>query len=295
MTEETAAVETADVTDAGADVTAEAPETAAPEAPSFDWADMRGAMTGGDEGMEKVFGRYRSADAFAKAFMAQRQKLSERAEPAIPTLDENSTPEDIAAYRQAMGIAENVDDYGVNFGEGFEMADGDAEVLTAFKEHMHSSNVPPNAAQAAVEWYQNLVETDRQAKNEMADTVHSEASDALKAEWGREFDANQNAIKSYLNESLGAERADEMREMRMADGSYLMDNPDVLRLLVQPASDYMGGDLMVAGDQATAAKTLNERKNELMALRLSDPVKYKSDEVQEEVAGIFAKLGRLNQ
>ncbi len=266
---------------------------AEPQAPAFDWQDMRSALTGGDETLEKVVGRYRSADAFAKAFMAQRQKLSERVEAKVPELPDDATPEQIAEYRQAVGIPDDVAEYGVDFAEGFEVGEEDSAALNNFKEFMHERNIPPQQAQAAVEWYQNLVETDRQEKNENADHVQGESSDALKAEWGREFDANQNAIRSYLDQTLGAEQAGALREMRMSDGSYLMDNADVLRLLVQPSVDYMGGDMMIAGDQATMAKTLNERKEELMQLRLTDPVKYKSEAVQEEMSQIYSKLGKI--
>lgn len=301
MSEE-AVAEVADVsaTDAAptdAPATPEAPAVEVSEessAPSFDWADVRGQLTGGDESMEKVIGRYRSLDAFGKAFMAQRQKLSERAEPSIPQLGENPTEEQVAAYREAMGIPDSLDDYAVTFGEGFEGAAGDDDVLGNFKEHMHNRNVPPAAAQAAVEWYQQLVETDRQQKNENAGIVHEEASDALRAEWGREFEGNQNAIKSYLNEALGADEANGLREMRMEDGSYLMDNPQLLRLLVQPATDYMGTG-MIAGDTATMAKTLTQRRDELLAQRLSDPQGYKSDAVQEELTSIYQKLDRMKK
>ena len=94
MAEETA---DAGVTDAPLDTAApaDAPVTpeaaqadvpAEPQSPSFDWADVRGQLTGGDEALEKVIGRYRSLDAFGKAFMSQRQKLSERTEVSAPTL-----------------------------------------------------------------------------------------------------------------------------------------------------------------------------------------------------------------
>ena len=271
------------------------PDPVEPAAPSFDWADMRAQLTGGDESLEKIIGRYRSADAFAKAFLAQRQKLSERVETSVPKIDADSTPEQIAEYRQLMGIPDDVADYGVDFGEGFEAMEEDAGVLDAFKAHMHENNVPPQAAQAAVEWYQGLIEGQRQEQNERADQVHQEASDALKVEWGREFEANQNAIRQYLDQSLGADKAEEIRSMRLMDGSMLMDNPDVLRMLVQPSVDYMGGDMMIAGDSATMAKTLGERRDELLELRLSDPQKYKSDAVQEEIGRIYSQLARVGK
>lgn len=268
-------------------------EAPASETPSFEWSDVRTALVGEDAAMEKVVGRYRSLDAFGKAFMAQRQKLSERA-PELPTLGENPSDEEVAAYREAYGIPADVAGYEVTFGEEFDHTEADAGILDGFKASMHESNVPPAAAQAAINWYQNLVETDRQAKNEMADTVGDESANALKAEWGREFDSNAAAIQNYLNQSLGAEEAEAMRSLRMEDGSFLMDNADVLRLLVQPATDYVGPNSIIGGDVATAAKTLNERKDELLGMRLSDPNKFKTEGIQEELADIYGKLSRIN-
>ncbi len=123
-------------------------EAPASETPSFEWSDVRTALVGEDAAMEKVVGRYRSLDAFGKAFMAQRQKLSERA-PELPTLGENPSDEEVAAYREAYGIPADVAGYEVTFGEEFDHTEADAGILDGFKASMHESNVPPAAAQAA--------------------------------------------------------------------------------------------------------------------------------------------------
>lgn len=276
----------------------EAPASDVPaesDGPSFDWADMRAQLTGGDEALEKVIGRYRSADAFSKAFMAQRQKLSERAEQSVPTLADDATPEQIQQYRELMGIPNDAADYQVGFAEGFELGEADAAALDAFKEHMHGRNIPPSAAQAAIEWYQDTMEADRQQKNANAADFHNEASDTMQVEWGREFEANQNAIKSYINDTLGSEQAEALRGLRLENGAMLMDSPDVLRLLVQPATDYMGGDMMIAGDPGTMAKTVDERMKEILQMRVSDPHGYKEESIQEELAGLYQKKARLEK
>lgn len=268
----------------------------APESAGFDWADMRAQLTGGDEALEKVIGRYRSADAFSKAFMAQRQKLSERQEQSVPKLDKDSTPEQIQQYRELMGIPNDVADYQISFGEGYELSEGDAEAVENFKEYMHGKNVPPSAAQAALEWYQETVEADRQQKNANAADFHAEASDTLRVEWGKEFAANQNAIKAYINDTLGPEQADALRGLRLENGAMLMDSPDVLRLLVQPAADYMGGDMMISGETGAMAKTFDARIKEILNLKNTDPRgEWREDSIQEELAGLYAKKAKLNK
>lgn len=294
---EDAAAEAAPIEPAGTPV-ADAPVSEAPAeapAPTMDWADMRTSIAGGDESLGKMLSRYGSAEAMGKAFAAQRQKLSERQEPTIPTLGDDPTPEQVAEFRTAMGIPENVDDYAVNFAEGFEAGEADGAALESFKAFMHERNIPPSQAGAAVEWYAGLVETQRQEANANADRVAEESNDALKAEWGREFDGTVNAIKSYLNDNLGAQEAEGLRSMRMEDGSMLMDNPNVLRLLATPARDYIGGDGLISGDLQTAAKSVSEEITGLMQLRLNDPAKYKSDEVQSRLAELYQKKERITR
>lgn len=294
---EDAAAETTEAPVSEAPVT-DAPVSEAPAeapAPTMDWADMRTSIAGGDESLGKMLSRYGSAEAMGKAFAAQRQKLSERQEPTIPTLGDDPTPEQVAEYRTAMGIPENVDDYAVNFAEGFEVGEADGAALESFKAFMHERNIPPSQAGAAVEWYAGLVETQRQEANANADRVSEESHNALKTEWGRDRDGNINAIRAYLDDNLGAQKAESLRSMRMEDGSMLMDNADVLRLLVTPARDYIGGDGLISGDLQTAAKSVSEEITGLMQLRLNDPAKYKSDEVQSRLSQLYEKKDRITR
>ncbi len=255
------------------------------------WKDIQKALSGGDDDISRMVARYRSPAAFAKAFAAQRQKIAESSK--VPELAENATEEQVAEYRKAMGLPDKFDDYAVGFSEDFKGEDGDDALVKEFAQSMYDNHVPPKYAQAAIDYYQNLMMKGEQNINENAAAVKRETYDALKAEWGKEFDANRNAIDVYLTETMGQDGRAVMNGLRLSDGSSLLDNAHLLRLLAQPARDYVGGEALVSGSMSQTAEDVAKSLNDLMALRLSDPQKYQSASVQKEVAELFERKKRL--
>lgn len=271
------------------------PEEAA--APSLEWTDIRDFMAGDNEMLQKLLGRYRSAQALANAFAKQRQEISrlQKENQMAPELPDNPTDEELAEYRKRLNIPEDVSDYKVEFGESFESSDADAPVLDTYREFMHENHVPPQYAQKTIEWYESFAESQRQAMNQTADETQAETVASLTNEWGKEYDGNLNAIRALLDNTIGGDGAKELRSARMADGSYLMNNANLLRLLAGPAVDQLGGVAMYAGDTAAGMRGLEDRKKELMGLILTDKEEYKSDRVQMEIREINEKLAKLGK
>lgn len=275
----------------GEDPNPESNESMSDKKPDLSWKDMQNALSNGDETLSRIIGRYRSPQAFAKAFAAQRQTISENGK--TPELPEKATEEQIAEYRKTIGLPEKFDDYNVGFSEDFQANEGDDALVKEFAQSMYDKHVPQKYAQAAIEYYQTLMMKGEQNINENAAAVKRETYDTLKAEWGREFDANRNAIDLYLYETMGNEGRAALGNLQLSDGSSLLDNADILRLLSGPARDYVGGEALVSGSMSQSAEDAQKQLNDLLKLQITDPDKYRSEPVQKQVAELYERKKRF--
>ena len=124
--------------------------------------------------------------------------------------------------------------------------------------------------------------------------LSKETQTTLRGEYGGEYDGNMNAALELLKVHLGEEGKTDFLAMRLEDGTRIQDNTDIVRMLVNIGTDYYGGNSIMTGDVETTTKTLEEQKAELLALRNSDPERFKSDAVQEKLTKIYAQLDRIN-
>jgi hypothetical protein len=263
------------------------PEPVAPQ----DWPDdWRQKMAGEDEKALKQLERVKSPADLLKRYTDAQKKISQGVKPL--TIDEKSSEEDIAAYRKAVGIPEDVKDYEITFSENMQPTDADKQVLSDFKQAAFDKNIPPDQAQSMLDWYEVSMEAQAQDMAEHAENFRTETTEALRQEWGGEYQSNLNAIKTYLESNLG-ENYTELAHKQFTDGTFLGDDPNFLRMMAGPATDHVGPNAIFSGDVETATKSLEERKAELLKLRggtRDEKVKYKSEEVQSELSDIYAKL-----
>lgn len=279
------------VSDAGAQEGSDKTVDAGTDADKGELQRMREALAGGDEKLLSSLERYKSVDAISKAFKEARAAAKQAGKPL--TLSEKASEEEVKAYREAMGIPDEAKDYPVKFRDDFKPSDEDAEILGSFKEYLHAKNADPRAANAALEWYQDFAAAKQQELSSTLVKVAKETQATLRNEWGGEYDGNLNAAQELMKSHLGEEGFGEMMNVRLMDGSRLQDNIAFVKMMAQLGGDYYGGNAIMTGDLETTSKTLQERKDELMALRATDSTKYFSDEVQGKLQKIRAQLSKI--
>lgn len=264
-----------------------------PTAPQT-WPDNWRELALGEGASEKdlkQLQRIKSPQDLIKVHLDAQEKIRKGIKPL--TIDEKSSDEDVAAYRKAVGIPEDVNDYALKFSENMEPTDADNQILGDFKQAAFDQNIPPAQAQSMLDWYEATMETQAQDMAENAQTFRVETTESLRQEWGGEYQSNLNAIKTFLEANLGESYTD-LAHKQFTDGTFLGDDPNFLRMMAGPATDHVGPNAIFSGDVETATKSLEERKNELLALRGSkdrdDQAKYKTDAVQTELQDIYAKL-----
>ncbi|CAI2936251.1 hypothetical protein [Aminobacter niigataensis] len=270
------------------------PAPAPAAAPAADAAlqSFREQLAGGDAAMMKQLERYKSADDISKAFREGYKNAKNGGKQV--ELTDKSTPEEVKAYREANGIPEDVTQYPGDFRQGFEVTDADKAILADFKAAMHERNVPPKVAAAALDWYQDFAATQAQELNAQLAKVAGETQNALRTEWGGEYDGQIGAAQELMKAHLGEDGFGSMMGLRLMDGSRLQDNLPFVKMMATIGADYYGGTAILTGDIEATGKTLEAQQQELLALRVSDPEKYKSDAVQSKLTKIYAQLEKIN-
>lgn len=264
-------------------------------APAADAAALqafREQLAGGDATMMKQLERYKSADEISKAFREGYKNAKNGGKQV--ELTDKSTPEEVKAYREANGIPEDVAQYPGEFRQGFEVTDADKAILADFKAAMHERNVPPKVAAAALDWYQDFAAAQAQELNAQLAKTASQTQAALKAEWGGDYDGQVGAAQELMRAHLGDEGFGQMMGLRLMDGSRLQDNLPFVKMMANIGADYYGSTAILTGDIEATGKTLEAQKEELLALRVSDPAKFKTDDVQGKLTKIYAQLEKVN-
>lgn len=260
-------------------------------APDPELQALREKLAGGDEGMLRQLSRYKSADAIAKSYREAYNKAKNGAKPV--ELTDKSTPEEVKAYREAMGIPEDPAAYPGEFREDFTPNEADKAILGDFKAAMHGKNVPPAAASAALEWYQDFATAQAQELNANLAKVAKETQTALRSEWGGEYDGNIGAAQQIMTQHLGQDGFEDMMGLRLMDGSRLQDHAGFVKMMANIGVDYFGGNAIMNGDVETVGKTVQGQIDELLKLRVDNPEKYKSDDVQAKLQKLYAQKEKL--
>lgn len=265
------------------------PEPAAPDA--GDLQRLREQLAGGDEGILKGLERYRSVEAISKAFKEARNAAKTAGKPV--TLTDKATPEEVKAFREAYGILDDAAAYPGDFRADFKASEADAAILGEFKAAMHSRNVPPAAAAAALDWYQDFATAQKQERDSTLVRVAKETQGALRSEWGGDYDGNLGAAKEVMTQHLGEEGFDRMMNLRLEDGSRLQDDLEFVKMMTQFGTDYYGSNAIFNGDIETTAKTLEEKIAETRKVQTEDRDKYYSAPYQEYVSGLYDQKEKL--
>jgi hypothetical protein len=275
-----AKADAADTTDAGA------------EADKGDLQRFREQLAGGDAGLLKHLERHKSIESISKSFKESRNAAKTAGKPL--SLSEKATEEEVKAYREAMGIPAEAAAYPVDFRQDYKASDADKEILGGFKEYMHAKNADPRAASAALEWYQDFAAAQQQELSANLAKVAKETQAALRTEWGGEYDGNLNAAQQLMTAQLGEEGFNEMMGLRLMDGSRLQDNQAFVKMMAQVGADYYGGNAIMTGDVETTAKTIDQKIADYREMQTKDPEKYRSPEVQDAVAALYAQKAKLD-
>lgn len=225
----------------GEPTTATAPTTETP-------SPWQASLT--DEGLKTHPGlaKFTSLDGLAKSYVELDKLRHERS--GVKPLTPESTPEDIAAYRQAMGIPEAPEKY--EFGELTfpEAATPTQEQMAAFKGLAHSLHLTPAQANGIMQWYSQDVSSQWNTMQEAQEAQTRETLQALSKKYGAQAPALAQLAHKYVERRWGADGLKAF-DFQPGQPTSIGNNPLLLEILIESAK-LTGHDQYIVADSQGA-------------------------------------------
>ena len=254
-----------------------------------------------DGWQEKVFGTDDKARAWANRFTSLPEALKSgfeanktlRSNVTKNDLPDNPTPEQLTAYRAERGIPEKPEGYLEKIPNGLVIGENDKPIFESFMARLHKHNADPKLAHEAIAWYNDFQE-EQAAKTSEADTGHrTETEDALRAEWGADYRANVNHVKTFL-ESAPEGIGDRIANARDGEGRALLNDPKVLRWLASTARELNPISTIVPGTAGNQAETVDTEIATIEKFMRTNRKEYNGDsKMQERLRNLYDARERI--
>jgi hypothetical protein len=160
------------------------------------------------ESMKPTLARFKNVQDMAKSVYHSKQMIGKNVDSVLVP-GEDSSPDEVSAYRQAIGVPDDIADYKLDAPEGVpEGMEFDQSVMDSFKEFAHTNNMPPAVAQQLVNMQMGLTTESMQAQEAQMQTFVAEQDAQLKREWGGAYEKNITDAKLGARD-LGIDLADD--------------------------------------------------------------------------------------
>lgn len=250
--------------------------------------DWRKRMAGDDEKLLARAERFATPEEVWKSYLVADKKISEGVKP--PELPENPTDEQLAEYREQVGIPKEWTEYNTEIGEGVVWGDDDKPMVDSFLEWSHENNVPQQYVTPALAWY-NKFQQDQQALIETQDLEDkTDNKVVLKEQWGADYQANINAIKG-LFDGVNPELHEKLWAARGPDGVQLGNSPEFLKAFAQIARQANPAAMIAPGNPQKSAQAIDDRIKEIQKTMGSAGYKNLPERERDD---LFKELTTLN-
>ena len=221
------------------------------------------------EWLPEKFWRNDKADieSLSKSYQGLEQLLGKKANAIVPP-SEKSTPEEVAAYRKAIGVPESPEAYNLKPEQLPEGVTWDDNVAKKAAELAHKHNVPAAAMQEFMKFDMERAALMNQAAAQMIETQLETGRAELQKVWGDKM----------------PEKIELARRAAVTAGvdptSQGFVDPQVVKAIVNLA-EKLSDDKLVAGDQ-TGASSTRARARDIMT-NASNPLYVRYQEGDAEV------------
>lgn len=243
--------------------------------PELNGETWRLHLAGGDAELAKRFDRFTDPSALGKSLIEMEKRWSDPLTARLPQpLKENATDEEKAAHAKAtrefytkIGVPESADKYDIKLPEGFKpTADIEAGLNTikAFGVEGGLTNAQVNGLAAKlIEWQG---ESDK-AFEEQAKAAAQKNIEALKQQWGADYDTNLKLANATGSQFMG-EAFNDFMQTPLADGTALGAHPVMAQFLATIGREFKGDPLFTAISGGTAnLATVQSQIDAINALR----------------------------
>ena len=207
------------------------------------WKESISEQYRNDPNIEK----FTEIDALAKSYI-NATKMIGQDKVVIPT--NNSTEEAWNDVYDKLGRPESAEKYSLDAKSKVVSLDDNA--VKQFAETSHKLGLNNKQAQGLLEFYKtNMEGTAQQAKID-TETAQAQAEQALRSEWGREFDTKVKQAGSLAKANIKPEVLD----MTLSNGTRLGDHPEIIKGFAKIAG-MMAEDKIVSTESESVQSNQN--------------------------------------
>lgn len=236
-----------------------------------------------DGKVRKFADQFTSPTDLAKAAFEQRQQISKAVFPP----GKGATDEDIAKYHKQIGVPEA---YEWDLPEGHEPTEADTALQTKAGEVFKSVHM--NATQQkAVNGLWNELQTESQrlmAEQSIKD--QETQADALRSEWGNDYDANMR----LAGQAWGEFGDSSLEDLKLENGTRVGDHPGLMKIMAE-VGRRIGESGGMVGLSSSDAESMEEQRIDYVRKSMAASARgdsteankwgRKADELAEKLSG----------
>ncbi len=242
-----------------------------------------------DDDGKKLGGQFTDLGHLLKTLKAGQDKMSK----AVIPPGKDATDEERATYRKQMGIPAEAAGYKLMVPEkmpdGTEWGEEDAALASGFLAIAHKNDASPQLVQDVFDWF---VETQAglHAATTKAQVTYREEQEAnLKKSWGGDYDKNVALAQRFVNGVVpDTGESAELLALELKGGGVLGAHPVFLKAMAEAGARIDTADPLAIMPESEQ-QAIQARIDELTQLQHSDPTKYTSQAVQDELQGLYQK------
>lgn len=248
--------------------------------------DWRQRLAGDSKRDLKTLERYKSPEDLWTKIKELQKTVSKGVKPPEKP-GEDASEAEIKAWRDAYGVPEKWEDYKIELGEGRQLGDDDKPMAESFMQFAHERGFSNENVNTALEWYYTQMEADTVAQAERDDQLKAEADTQLREDWpGADYKRNFNMIDNMFETHFSPELKAQIFGGRMADGTPIGSNPEMLKFLAGVAHEINPASAVMPAGGDTTLKGVEDRITEIKGMMADDHSEYwhgpKSAAIQKE-------------
>ena len=204
--------------------------------------------------------KYKSADGLLKG-AANLISFAGKKVEGVVVPNEGSTEQEIAEYRQAIGVPESPTAYDLQPENMPEGMDWDSELAGEWSNVFHEVGISQEQAQKIAQAYSDITSKQLDHANATLDTQAQSEMEAQRAaiqkQWGDKYEQNMQSAVNMAN-TLGF-------DMENPQDVLAMRNPKVLNMMLERHKSMQEGSMPRGGQLASSGEGFREQANALYA------------------------------
>lgn len=256
---------------------------AAPAAPAFDYGAWADSLS--DAAKKDYAKRFKSVDDVLDGALNLRKDIATRVK--VPGKD--AKPEEVSAFRKAIGAHEKAEEYKAAIPEGYEIAEPQKALLGLMQQAAAESGVPGTAFSEFTKTYFEAETAIKEKIEAEYKQYQADTEKRLRKEHGKDYDRRLTAGNALIDkiDKSGETRAF-LDKTIVVDGVAMRagDHPGILNVMAELGL-RMGEDGVVGGVTPDERSSIQEQ---IRKVRSENPVPY-SQAVNAQLQELYAKLG----